>query len=148
MRSIGLWVMVIASIVTLSCPVGAQDVKPEPKPDATLRLSQSSVALILGYTWGSGALTFQDKIYRVEVGAFSVLALGVVKAEASGEVFNLKRIEDFDGTCTAVSVEGTFAGGAGATIMQNQNGVVIHLFTTTEGLNLKVAPEGVRLSIR
>jgi len=57
---------------------------------------------------------FQDKIYRVEVGAFSVLALGFVRAEASGEVFNLKRIEDFDGTYTAVSIEGTLASGAGA----------------------------------
>ena len=138
--------------LTLSSPTGAQDAKAdaqaEDKPDATLRLTQSSAALILGYTWGSGSLVFQDKIYRVEVGAFSVLALGFVKAEASGEVFHLKRIEDFDGTYTAVSIEGTLAGGAGATIMQNQNGVVIHLFTTTAGLNLKVAPEGVRLSIR
>jgi len=38
--------------------------------------------------------------------------------------------------------------GAGATVMQNQNGVGIQLFTTQEGLNLKVAPEGVRLSIK
>jgi hypothetical protein len=78
MRGIGLWVAVIAiaSILTLSSPAAAQD----GKPDATLRLSQTSVAFILGYTWGSGSLTFQDKIYRVEVGAFSVLSLGVVKA--------------------------------------------------------------------
>jgi hypothetical protein len=146
MRGVGRWVAVIAiaSILTLSSPAAAQD----GKPDATLRLSQTSVAFILGYTWGSGSLTFQDKIYRVEVGAFSVLSLGVVKAEATGEVFHLKRVEDFDGTYTAVSVEGTLAGGAGATIMQNQNGVVIQLFTTTEGLNLKLAPEGVRLSIQ
>jgi len=77
-----------------------------------------------------------------------VHSLGVARAEATGEVFNLKRIEDFDGTYTAVSVEGTLAGGAGTTVMQNGNGVVIELFTTTEGLNLKLAPEGVRLTIR
>ena len=148
MRGIGLWRALIASILMLASPAGAHDAKVDEKADATLRLTQSSVALILGYTWGSGSLLFQDKIYRVEVGAVSVLALGFVKAEASGEVFNLKRIEDFDGTYTAVSIEGTLAGGAGATIMQNQNGVVIHLFTTTAGLNLKLAPEGVRLSIR
>ena len=145
MRGIGrrVAVIAIASILT-SSPAAAQD----GKPDATLRLTQTSVAFILGYTWGSGSLTFQDKIYRVEVGAFSVLSLGVVKAEATGEVFHLTKIEDFNGTYTAVSVEGTLAAGAGATIMQNQNGVVIQLFTTTEGLNLKLAPEGVRLSIQ
>ena len=74
--------------------------------------------------------------------------MGVTRMTASGKVYSLKKLQDFDGTYTAVSIEGTLAGGAGATIMQNQNGVVIHLFTTTTGLNLKVAPEGVRLSIR
>jgi hypothetical protein len=32
--------------------------------------------------------------------------------------------------------------------MRNQNGVVIHLFTTTGGLNFKLAPEGIRLNIK
>jgi hypothetical protein len=38
--------------------------------------------------------------------------------------------------------------GAGATTMRNQNGVVIQLFTTTQGLNLKLAPEGIRLNFK
>ena len=154
MRTIGRRVAMIISVFVLglSSPVWAQDIKtgtkPVEKPDATLRLSQSSFALVLGYTWGSGSLTFQDKIYRVEVGGFSVLALGFVKAEATGEVFNLKRVEDFNGTYMAVGIEGTLASGAGAMAMRNQNGVVIQLFTTTAGLNLKAAPEGVSLSIK
>jgi hypothetical protein len=48
----------------------------------------------------------------------------------------------------AASAEGTLGAGAGATTMRNQNGVVIKLFTTTEGLNLKVSPEGLRLTIK
>jgi len=144
MRGLVPCAAVLAALLALSSPAAAQ----EGKPDATLRLSQTSIAFLLGYTWGSGSLVFQDKIYRVEIGAVSVLSLGVVRAEATGEVFHLKRIEDFDGTYTAVSAEGTLANGAGATIMQNGNGVVIELFTTTEGLNLKLAPEGVRLTIR
>ena len=46
---------------------------------------------------------------------------------------------------TVAQPEGTAVAGAGATAMRNQNGVVVHLFTTTEGLNLKLAPEGIRL---
>jgi len=144
MRGRGPCAALLASLLVLSSPAAAQ----EGKSDATLRLSQTSVGFLLGYTWGTGSLVFQDKIYRVEAGALSVLALGVAQAEATGEVFNLKRIEDFDGTYTAVSIEGTLAGGAGATLMRNGNGVVIELFTTTEGLNLKLAPEGVRLTTR
>ena len=72
--------MIVGVLALALSPIWAQDAtsgtKPVEKPDATLRLSQASLALVLGYTWGSGSLTFQDKIYRVEVGGFSVLALG------------------------------------------------------------------------
>ena len=144
MRGRGVCVAVIATILTLSSGVFAEDAK----PDAMLDLTQDSVALVIGYTWGSGTLTFQDKTYPVAVDGVSVLALGITRAKASGAVFNLKKLEDFNGTYMAGSIEGTMLSGAGATTMRNQNGVVIQLFTTTEGLNVKLAPEGVRLNIK
>ena len=137
----------VAVLVTLFMLISVASAEDE-KPDAILQLSQSSLALVLGYTWGSGSLAYADKTYRVEVDGFSVLAIGFVKAEATGEVFNLKKVEDFNGTYMAASIEGTVVAGAGATTMQNQNGVVIKLFTTTEGLNVKVSPEGVRLNLK
>jgi len=131
-------------ILALSAPVFAEN----EKPDATLELTQVSAAIFFGYTWGGGTLTFQDKAYPVDINAFSIFALGFAQAKVSAEVFNLKKLDDFNGTYLAGSVEGTLGAGAGATTMRNQNGVVIQLFTTTEGLNLKVAPEGVRLYIK
>ena len=141
MRGRGLCVAVIATILAVSSGVYAEDAK----PDATLELTQTSVALVLGYTWGSGTLTYQGKTYPVDIDGLSFLAIGVVRAKASAEVYTLKTLEDFPGTYMAGSIEGTAVAGAGATTMRNQNGVVVHLFTTTEGLNLKLAPEGIRL---
>jgi hypothetical protein len=129
----------------LTSGVFAED---DAKPDATLELTQTSVALVIGYTWGSGTLAFQNKSDPVEIDGLSFMALGVARAKASAEVFNLKKLEDFNGTYMAASAEGTLGAGAGATTMRNQNGVVIKLFTTTEGLNLKVSPEGLRLTIK
>ena len=145
MRGTRVCIAVLVTVLMLASVAGAEE---EAKPDAILQLSQSSLALILGYTWGSGSLAYADKTYRVEVDGFSVLAIGFVRAEATGEVFNLKKVEDFNGTYVAASIEGTVVAGAGATAMQNQNGVVIKLFTTTEGLNVKVSPEGVRLNLK
>lgn len=144
MRGTGLCGAAIAAILTLSSLAFAEDRKPE----ATLELTQTSVALVIGYTWGGGTLTFQDKKHPVAVDGVSILALGLAQASATGEVFNLKTLEDFNGTYVAASIEGTLGAGAGATTMRNQNGVVIQLFTSTQGLNLKLAPEGVRLSIK
>ena len=88
MRGFGLSVTVMAAMLALSSGVFAEDAK----PDATLELTQESVALILGYTWGGGTLTFEGKSHRVAVDGVSVLALGITRAKAIGEVFNLKRI--------------------------------------------------------
>ena len=144
MRGARFCMAVIATLVILSSPVYAE----EPKPDAMLSLSQTSVALFFGYTWGNGVLTHGGKTYPVEIDGFSVLSLGFSQAEATGEVFNLGRLENFNGTYMAGSVEATVGAGAGAATMKNQNGVVIHLFTTTAGLSVKVAPEGVRLNLK
>jgi hypothetical protein len=144
MRGIGRVVAVIATILILSSGVFAQDAQ----PDATLELTQTSVAIVIGYTWGGGTLAFQNKSYPVEIDGLSFLALGFAQAKASAEVFNLKKLEDFNGTYVAASIEGTLGAGAGATTMRNQNGVVIQLFTTTEGVNLKLSPEGIRLNIK
>jgi hypothetical protein len=36
----------------------------------------------------------------------------------------------------------------GTAAMKNQNGVVIHLTSTTKGANLKLAAEGVKLTVQ
>jgi len=144
MRGTGFYVAVGVTLLALSSMACAED----RKADATLELTQTSFAILIGYTWGDGTLTYQDKKHSVAVEGVSVLALGVVQATASGEVFNLSKLEDFNGTYIAASVEGTLGAGAGAATMRNEKGVIIHLFTSTQGLNLKIAPEGMRLSIK
>ena len=62
-------------------------------------------------------------------------------------VFDLKKLEDFSGNYTAGGVGATAGGGAGATIMKNQNGVIIELTSTTQGASLKLAASGIRLTL-
>ena len=66
-----------------------------------------------------------------------MLDVGISKAEAEGKIYNLKKIEDFDGLYLAASAEGTIALGAGETAMKNKKGVVIYLSPLTKGVNLK-----------
>ena len=37
--------------------------------------------------------------------------IGITKATSAGKVYNLKKLEDFNGNYTAASAEGTLAGG-------------------------------------
>jgi hypothetical protein len=117
------------------------------KPDATLALSEGSVGIGIGFSWGKGTLTYQGKTYTVKVEGLSVGDVGLDRATAVGNVFNLKKLDAFSGNYTAAGAAGTIGGGAGATTMRNQNGVVIELTSTTQGASLKLAAEGLRLTI-
>lgn len=136
--------VVLSLFLCLSGMAVAQD----KEPDAYLELSEGSVAVGIGYSWGSGTLTYQGKKYPVEVKGLSVIDVGVTKVEAFGKVYGLKQLEDFNGNYTSATAEGTLGGGAGATKMKNQKGVVIDLFTKTKGLNLKLAPSGISLKLK
>ena len=117
------------------------------KPDATLKLEEGQVAVGIGWSWGEGSLSMNGKEYPFKVKGLSVLDVGISKAKAEGEVFNLKKLDDFNGTYSAVAAEGTMVKGAGAAAMRNEKGVEIHLLPKTEGVNLKLAAEGIHFTL-
>jgi len=116
-------------------------------PNATLRLTGGSVAAGVGVDWGRGTLTYQGKTYPVAVKGLSVGDVGVTSIEASGKVFNLKKLSDFDGNYTAVDAGLTAAGGAGVAAMKNQNGVTVELVSTTRGVDIALGGAGVDMKI-
>ena len=67
------------------------------KPDATLRLSGGSLAAGIGFSWGKGTLTYKGKDYPVSVNGLSLGKVGISGASAYGEVYNLKKLQDFNG---------------------------------------------------
>src|SRR5207344_1765217 len=119
----------------------------EEKPDATLKLSEGQVAAGIGWSWGKGVLTYEGKSYPFKVDGLSVGDVGIAKADAVGKVYHLKSLSDFNGTFAAAAAEGTVGGGAGVSAMKNENGVVLQLKSTTQGVNFKLAGEGVKFTL-
>ncbi len=144
MKRLTVSVLVLVIALSLSSLAFAQ----EEKPDATLKLSEGHVAVGIGWSWGDGVLTFKGKNHPFKVGGLSVVAVGITKANAVGKVYHLKKLSDFNGTYTGVAAEGTIGGGAGVSTMKNQNGVVIELQSTTQGVNFKLAGEGVKFTLK
>ncbi len=118
------------------------------KPSATLELSSGSVAAGIGFSWGGGTLTYKGKSYAVGVKGLSIGKVGISKATATGKVYNLHKLQDFDGNYTALAAGIAVAGGGGAATMQNQNGVRIELQATTRGIDVTVGGAGVDLHIK
>jgi hypothetical protein len=134
----------VGALVSL---LGGFAVAQDKKPDAMLKLTDRDVAIGVGFSWGKGTLSYKGKTYPVKVEGLSVGEVGVNQAEAVGSVYNLKKLEDFNGNYTAAGAGGTLGGGAGVTEMKNQNGVVIGMKSTTQGASLKLAAEGIKLSL-
>ncbi len=145
MRRALIALVAVGSIVALIGGLAGAQTK---KPDATLELSEGTVAVGIGFSWGKGTLTYKGKKYPVKIDGLSVGEVGINRASARGDVYDLKKIEDFSGNFTAAGVGATIGGGAGATAMRNQNGVVIEMVSTTQGASLKIAASGLRLTVQ
>jgi hypothetical protein len=133
----------IAALVFVLNVTQADDI-----PNATIELSGGSIAAGIGVSWGSGTLTYEGKTYPISVTGLSIGEVGATKVEASGDVYNLERLEDFDGNYVAAAVGAAAIAGGSAVAMKNQNGVTVKLVTITQGLKLVVAVAGVNMKIK
>jgi hypothetical protein len=120
----------------------------EPKPSGTLTLSSKSVALGIGVSWGSGVLTYQGKEYPFSIEGLSVADVGISEVDATGTVYHLTKLEDFNGNYAAVSAGAVVGGGMGATSMRNQNGVVMNITGTGQGVKFKLGVDGVKFTLK
>jgi hypothetical protein len=111
-------------------------------PPPYLELASKSVAAGIGISWGKGTLTFEGVDHAFSMRSVSLLSVGASAAEALGEVFNLERLEDFEGTYVAVEAAGAVGIGASTTRMRNQHGVEISLRSELQGVELALATRG------
>jgi len=116
--------------------------------DGTVKITGKSIAAGVGFSWGNGVLTYKGKDYPFSVSGLSAGDIGITSAELSGEVINLKKLEDFNGNYTSFTAGITVAGGGAGTTMKNQNGVIINLVATTQGLNFKLGVDGLKIDLK
>jgi len=117
-------------------------------PNATLSLSGGSVGAGIGVEWANGTLNYEGKRYPVVVKGLTVGDVGATVIEASGKVYDLKKVGDFDGNFTAVDSGLTVAGGGKVAAMRNQNGVTVELVSTTQGVDVGFGAAGVDMKIK
>ena len=55
------------------------------EPDATVRMTGKSSAAGVGFSWGSGVLTYEGKEYPFSVTGLSAGDIGITSVEVSGK---------------------------------------------------------------
>jgi hypothetical protein len=110
----------------------------------------TTVGFIVGARWGEGTLTLNDGSQHKFTGkGAKLIETGVAEVTFKGNVYNLEKLEHFEGDYAAVSGGLTVIKGldAGA-VLKNDNCVYINVDTETEGLRLSApAPGGVWISL-
>lgn len=136
-----LFCLVLATGVFASTAIVADEPK---KPSGTVSINETQFALILGGSKGGGELIYQGTKYPFKISGISLGAnVGVSKIAAVGEVYDLSDVSKFPGTYSKLESSITFGGGIGGTVLQNENGVVMRLNSTSEGLQLNLSASGV-----
>jgi hypothetical protein len=143
-RRLSIGIAALGLMALLVSPSFARD---DEKPDATLRMTEGSVAVGIGWSWGRGELSYKGKTYHFKIEGVSVAEVGATNAKATGNVYNLKSLDDFAGGYAAAGTEGTAGKGAGVSSLRNDKGVVINLKSETKGANIKVAASGLKISL-
>lgn len=119
----------------------------EKEADATLALETKQVSVGIGWTWGSGTVKYKGESHRFKIDGLSLNSVGASESAATGFVYNLSKLSDFEGTYTAVEASGTAGGGKGIATMKNQNGVRITIHSTSQGLEVVAGPEGMKITL-
>src|ERR1041385_3471734 len=123
----------------------------ESRPDATLRMSVGGVHLGIGGSSGSGTLTYKGKNYPFKVSGMAVGRVGVTSSSASGEVFNLRHLHDFNGhyTVSGAGTRGvTLGAGRTGTILSNQAGVIVRISSTQKGIAVNATGVGLTMQLQ
>lgn len=143
MRRLVTGLMSLAVIAFLVAPASAQE------QSGTVTISSTAIAAGIGVSWGDGQLVLNDgSTHSFSVDGLSVVDIGISSVSAAGKIYNLKKLEDFNGTYVAGEAGAVVGGGAGVSRMKNQNDVVIELTSTQAGVRFTLAPAGVTLQLK
>ena len=132
----------MALLLALCRPVLAEE------PSAQVDFSGTSVALGVGYAWGGGVLHFQGKDYPFTMRGLSIADVGYGEINGTGDVYNLKALDDFSGNYATVSAGASVAAGGTLAALENESGVKIRFHSKTQGLKVSLSGDSVVIQLK
>lgn len=137
----------LAAVASLALAGGAVAETPK-KPVAQVSIDETQFGFIIGGSTGGGVLTYEGKKYPFKMGGLSLGAnIGVSKFSATGEVYDMKDVSQFAGTYVRLTGSVALGGGVGDMTLKNENGVIMSLKGTTQGIQLNAGASGVTVTL-
>jgi hypothetical protein len=133
----------LMALCVLSLGALAQSAPPQ-NPSGSVSIHQVQIAFIGSGTAGGGRLYFRGRSYPFRLGGLGIGGIGISTVDATGTVYNLHRLADFNGVYGQVRA-GWAVGeqGRGMMSLQNANGVYLRLRARRQGLALSLGADGM-----
>ena len=93
-------------------------------------------------------MSFQGKEHGFSIEGLTLVDFGISKASAAGDVYNLTDLSKFEGNYVAGEAGFALAGGMGGISLRNQNGVIMHLRSVSQGAKLQLGPSGMTIKLK
>ena len=117
---------------------------PPPRPSGSVSIHQVQVAFIGSGAVGGGTLYFRGRSYPFKLGGLGIGGIGVSRLDATGSVYNLHRLQDFEGVYGQARIGWALGEqGKGQMWLQNGNGVYLRLKAQRQGLSLSLGADGM-----
>jgi hypothetical protein len=115
-------------------------------PSGTIVIDETQIMWIVGGDIGGGTLNYEGKSYKFKTDGLKLGGFGVNKVKLTGDVYDLKKLEDFAGIY-GVAEAGVTLGNAskGDFVMKNDKGVILHLKAGAQGIALDLGVEGLKI---
>ena len=113
-----------------------------------VKIDSTQLAFIVSGQAGGGVLELKGKEYPFSIGGLGVGGIGVQHLSATGQVYNLKEVSQFAGTFVQIRSGITMGTGKGVLSLSNQNGVILELKSSNEGVALSSGADGMVVTMR
>ena len=120
---------------------------PSTPPSATVSIHEWSAAYYAQAEAGKGTLYYNGRTHHFTISGGGVGGSGAQKVSATGKVYNLNRLSDFNGTYHGISRGLTLIEGKMHAKLTNQNGVVMYIAGQTEGLASSLGAQAFEVNL-
>ena len=107
---------------------------PSTPPSATVTIKEWSAAYYASAAAGKGTLNYNGQRHHFTISGLGAGGMGGQKVSATGTVYNLNSLSDFQGRYRGISSGLTLIEGKMHAKLTNGNGVTMYLAGQTEGL--------------
>ena len=136
--------LMAAAFVLVAAPSTDADAQ-----SARISISIKKAGFVVGASVGSGTLVFNGRRYPLSVGGLRLgLTIGASATTMHGQVYNLRRVRDIEGTYGAIEASAAAGIGPQNMVLENTRGVRLVLRGRQEGLEASLSSAGFKISLR